>query len=377
MAIPGSHAPSSTTRAIPVRSLLADGALPFRLELVAGESGLDRTIGHPRIQKPGLALVGHFQGVEHDRIQVLGRTEISFLETMDDARRRIACLDFFKPGFACAVVTSGEPAPPELIEGAERARCALFKSPVKSSSTINAFHAFLDEQLAPRTRIHGVFIDVFGVGILLLGKSGIGKSECALELVQRGHRLVADDVVDAAMRPPDFVYGAATDLLKNHLEVRGLGVLNIKDLFGVASVRDRKRIDLVIRLLGRDEEDAWDRLGIDEEWYEILGVKIPLKRLPVRPGKNTASTVEVAARNELLRQAGHHSAREFHARLAAALGIPDPALLEPGAADVVVPAPPRMPSQTPPPSAMSSPPPPAIEGRGHGGDDGEGSGHGR
>jgi HPr kinase/phosphorylase len=376
MAIPGGHAPSNTTRAIPVRALLGEQALPFRLQLVAGEAGLDRTIAHPRIQKPGLALVGHFQGVENDRIQVLGRTEISFLETMDDARRRTACVEFFKPGFACAIVTSGESAPAELIEGAERAGCALFCAPVKSSTTINALHAFLDDQLAPRTRIHGVFIDVFGVGILLLGKSGIGKSECALELVQRGHRLVADDVVDAAMRPPDFVYGAATDLLKNHLEVRGLGVLNIKDLFGVASVRDRKRIDLVIRLLGRDEEDAWDRLGIDEEWYEILGVKIPLKRLPVRPGKNTASTVEVAARNELLRQAGHHSAREFHARLAAALGIPDPTMLETGgaASERVIPPPPRMPSQTPPPSAMSSPPPAPVDSIGGNGDDGEGSG---
>ena len=357
MAIPGSHAPTAANLEIPVRALLGAQALPFKLQLLAGSAGLDRTIGHPRIQKPGLALVGHFEGVALERVQVLGRTELSFLATMSADDRRTACLEFFTPGFACAIVTTGEHPPDELREGAEQAGCALFLSPAKSSTTINAVHAFLDDQLAPRTRIHGVFIDVFGVGILLLGRSGIGKSECALELVQSGHRLVADDVVDAALRPPDFVYGAATELLKNHLEVRGLGVLNIKDLFGVAAVRDRKRIDLVIRLLGRDEEDAWDRLGIDEEWYEILGVKIPLKRLPVRPGKNTASTVEVAARNELLRQAGHHSAREFHARLAAALGVPDPSRLAPSSLESSSdPAASRAPSQSPPPPALSTPP---------------------
>lgn len=339
MSILGGSAPVEVSpRAIPVRVLLEPGVLPFPLELLAGAQGLDRLIAHPRIQKPGLALVGHFEGVAKERVQILGQTEVSFLEKLSPEARAAACRDFFKPGFACVIVTSSSPPPVELLASAEQAGCALFRSPVKSSTTINALHALLDERLAPRTRLHGAFVDVYGVGILLLGRSGIGKSECALELVQRGHRLVADDVVECSLRPPDMVYASATELLKNHLEVRGLGVLNIKDLFGVAAVRDRKRIDLVIKLLGRDDEDDWDRLGLDEEWYEILGVRIPLKRLPVRPGKNTASTVEVAARNELLRQAGHHSAREFHARLAAALGVPDPTQLgrtesvnEPGA----------------------------------------------
>jgi len=231
---------------------------------------------------------------------------------------------FFARGFRCVIVTSTRPTPTELAAGAETASCPLFRSPMKSSTTINALHALLDDQLAARTRVHGVFVDVYGVGILLLGKSGIGKSECALELVQRGHRLIADDVVDCSLRPPDSIYGAASDLLRNHLEVRGLGVLNIKDLFGVASVRGRKRMHLVIQLMARDEHESWDRLGVDDEAYELLGVRTPLRRVPVRPGKNTANTIEVAARNELLRQAGHHSAKEFHSKLAAALGVPDP-----------------------------------------------------
>lgn len=317
-------APSSMPmpRRVTVRSLVEPGVLSVSLRVLAGADGLDREIAHPRIQKSGLGLVGHFRGVSSSRVQVLGETEVSFAEAMapGDAARAFELL--LSRGLCCVVVTV--PVPAALVQAGEAQGCPVIASSAKSSVTINALHAWLDEQLAPRTRVHGVFVDVFGVGILLLGKSGIGKSECALELVQRGHRLVADDVVDCALRPPDSIYGGATELLKNHLEVRGLGVLNIKDLFGVAAVRDRKRVDLVVRLVGREDEESWDRLGVDDEWYEILGQRIPLRRVPVRPGKNTAVTIEVAARNELLRQAGHHSALAFHARLAAALGVPEP-----------------------------------------------------
>jgi HPr kinase/phosphorylase len=322
----GVHSSLPVPRMVTVQSLTDPGALPVVFDVMAGDAGLGRTITHPRIQKSGLALVGHFQGVSTERVQILGETEMSFIEAMEPARRFAAFDAFLARGLPCVVVTAGQRPCDELVRAGDKHGCPVLRSPARSSVTINAVHAWLDDQLAPRTRVHGVFVDVFGVGILLLGKSGIGKSECALELVQRGHRLVADDVVDCMLRPPENVYGAATELLKNHLEVRGLGVLNIKDLFGVAAVRDKKRVDLVIRLVGRDDDESWDRLGIDDEWYDVLGVRIPLRRLPVRPGKNTASTVEVAARNELLRQAGHHSAREFHARLAVALGVPDPAL---------------------------------------------------
>ncbi len=312
-------------RVVTVRALAEPGALPLTLDLVAGAAGLDRVIAHTRIQKSGLALVGHFQGLSPRRVQILGETEMSFLANMGAGERRAAIDAFVSRAMPCVVVSAALSPFTELLAAGEAHGCPVLLSPARSSVTINAIHAWLDDQLAMRTRVHGVFIDVFGVGILLLGKSGIGKSECALELVQRGHRLVADDVVDCTLRPPDFVYGMATELLKDHLEVRGLGVLNIRDLFGVAAVRDKKRVDLVVRLLSYDDDESWDRLGIDDEWYDVLGVRIPMRRLPVRPGKNTASTVEVAGRNELLRRAGVHSAREFHARLARALGVPDPA----------------------------------------------------
>jgi HPr kinase/phosphorylase len=326
----GVQTSAPVARAVTVRALVQPGALSMHLELAAGASGLNREIVHPRIQKSGLALVGHFEGLSPKRVQILGETEMSFLAKMPHDARSAALDAFLSRGLSCIVVTVGLAPFAELVEAANRHGCPIVLSSERSSRTINAVHAWLDDQLAARTRVHGVFVDVFGVGILLLGKSGIGKSECALELVQRGHRLVADDVVDCTLRPPENVYGAATDLLKNHLEVRGLGVLNVRDLFGVAAVRDKKRLDLVVRLLSYDDDESWDRLGIDDEWYDVLGVRIPMRRLPVRPGKNTASTVEVAARNELLRRAGVHSAREFHARLARALGMPDPSLTPDG-----------------------------------------------
>ena len=349
-------------RPVTVRCLIEPSAMPVGLRVAAGAFGLERTVGHPRIQKSGLALVGHFEGLSPSRVQILGQTEMTFLEAMAPATRRRALEAFLGRGVCCVVVTAGIDPPAEILEASESTGCPVLVSAARSSVTINALHAFLDERLALRAQVHGVFVDVFGVGILLCGRSGIGKSECALELVQRGHRLVADDIVECSLRPPDIVYGSATELLKNHLEVRGLGVLNIKDLFGVAAVRDRKRVDLVIHLLAQEDDVPWDRLGIDDEAHEIVGVCIPLRRIPVRPGKNTASTIEVGARNELLRQAGIHSARAFHARLAEALGMPDPSA----------------PSEPPQPRALgeasNAPPPPLGAGNYGEGEGNEGGG---
>lgn len=310
-------------QSIPVKTLLAAKDLSVALELIAGDQGVNRPIAHGRIQKPGLALVGHFDGIVPSRVQILGETEISFLAKMSESERSASCEAFLSLGLSCVVVTASGGAPDALVRACRQSSVPLLRSNAKSSTTINAIHGFLDEQFAPRTSTHGVFVDVYGIGILLQGHSGIGKSECALELVQRGHRLVADDLVDFVLRPPDMLFGSATELLENHLEVRGLGVLNIKDLFGVAAVRKRKRLELVVRLVSQDEGEDWDRLGLDDEWHELLGVKVPLRRIPVRPGKNTTIVVEVAARNELLRRAGVHSAREFHQRLASVMAQKD------------------------------------------------------
>jgi HPr kinase/phosphorylase len=200
----------------------------------------------------------------------------------------------------------------------------LLSTPLMSSVFINRVTKFLEFRLAPSTTVHGVLIDVLGVGVLLLGKSGIGKSEAALDLVMRGHRLVADDIVDIRRRPPDIVFGSGSDIIKHHMEIRGLGIINIKDLFGIAAVRDTKKIELVVELVEWSPDEEYDRLGVEDLTYTILDVTIPQLRIPVRPGRNMTSIIEVAARNQLLKIQGHHSAREFQDRLNKAIAEAKP-----------------------------------------------------
>jgi HPr kinase/phosphorylase len=297
------------------RQLADDAQLAVKLRLVAGAAGLDRPIRHPRVQKSGLALAGHSFGVVPTRIQVLGETELSYLDSLGADERGDAARGFFSLGLTAVVLTrAGEPAR-ALVQSAEATGTPLFVSDSRSSRTINALHALLDDRLAPVTKLHGVLVDVYGVGLLLLGKSGIGKSECALELVLRGHRLVADDMVRCEWRPPGMVFGAPEDLLRHHLEIRGLGILNVKALFGVTSVSERKRIDVVVRLVEWNDDTEYDRLGLDEKHLSLLGTPIRELTVPVRPGRDMGTILEIAARNELLRRAGTHSARDFLARL--------------------------------------------------------------
>jgi HPr kinase/phosphorylase len=309
--------PPCTTEA-----MASDPRLGLELRLCAGKAGLSRPIRHPRVQKSGLALAGHYHGVVPTRVQVLGETELSYLDAIGGEARSMAARGFFSLGLSCVLLTrQGEPSR-GLVQAAEATSTPLFVSEARSSRTINAIHAVLDEKLAPHDQLHGVLVDVFGVGLLLLGKSGIGKSECALELVLRGHRLIADDVVRCDWRPPGMVFGAPADLLRHHIEVRGLGVLNIKDLFGVTSVRERKRIDVVVRLVEWSDSEEYDRLGIEERHYTILATPIRMLTVPVRPGRDMGSILEIAARNELLRRAGKNTAQEFLARLEGRL-VPD------------------------------------------------------
>jgi HPr kinase/phosphorylase len=332
--------------------LASDERLSVRLKRVAGEAGLARPLRHPRIQKSGLALAGHYYGVVPTRVQVLGGTELSYLDKLEPNARGAAVRAYFALGLSCVVLTRDEPHK-TLVAAAEATGTPLFVSDNRSSRTINALHALLDERLAPQTKLHGVLVDVFGIGVLLLGKSGIGKSECALELVLRGHRLVADDVVKCDWRPPGMVFGAAEDLLRDHIEIRGLGVLNVRAMFGVTAVNERKRIDLVVRLLEWSEQQAFDRLGLEDRYHHILGTPIRELVVPVRPGRDMGTILEIAARNELLRRAGSHAAKEFMQRLEGELVGPDSTVTETenttqrDAPESVVP-PASMPSADPP-----------------------------
>lgn len=310
-----------------VREIAEDPALSVELEVLGGDRGMDRLVRSPRVQKSGLALAGHFHGIETGRIQILGMTEMTYLRSLRRPQHQTAIRRFFERELCCVIVTEGERSMAEplddvasaLVATADEAETPLLLSEQRSSRTILALHTLLDERLAPRRRVHGVLVDVFEVGLLLLGSSGVGKSEVALELVMRGHRLVADDVVECHFQPPGMVFGSPADLLRHHLEVRGLGILNIKDLFGVTAVRDRKRVDVVVQLVEHEVERDVDRLGLEDRTHTVLGVNIPALSIQVRPGRDIASILEIAARNELLKQAGHHPAREFFGRLEGAL----------------------------------------------------------
>lgn len=310
-------------RTVTVGQLLEQEDLRAILELRAGEAGLDRVLTHPRIQKSGLLLVGHTRGVVPTRVQILGETEITYLESLDAATRKERIGGLYALRLSCVVVTRGVEPLPELVDGARRTGTPLVVATRRSSRAINAIHAALDRLLAPTVTLHGVLVDIHGVGVLLFGPSGIGKSECALFLVERGHRLVADDQVVLTLMPGNRVVGRPAPLLRHHMEVRGIGILNIRDLFGATAVREECEVDLAVELCPWRQDETYERLGIDEQTHDLLGVSVPKLRLPITPGRDMGVLLEVAARNQLLKQTGHHPARRFAESLAKTLGLPD------------------------------------------------------
>lgn len=311
----------TTVPAVTVSGLLGarPEAIGLPVELLAGASGLDRRITSPYIQKTGLALAGFHEYLQPGRVLIFGESEIRFLESLPEVARQFALAKSFEQNVPCLLVTSGATVPEDVISAANRAGLPLLGTTVPTAAAIGKITALLEDRLAVREMIHGVLVDVLGLGVLLAGDSGIGKSECALDLVCRGHRLVADDTVEVRRRAESIIIGSCPDLTRHHMEVRGLGLINIRDLFGVASTRTSKRIELVVQLERWDEAREYDRLGLDEEHLDLLGLKIPVIRMPVAPGRNLATLVEVAARNQLLRARGLNAARRLAARLDASL----------------------------------------------------------
>jgi HPr kinase/phosphorylase len=300
-----------------VRELLASrpDAYGLPLELLAGAEGRDRVITSPHIQKTGLALAGFHEYLKAGRVLILGESEIRYLESLDGARRVEALRLALTHDFPCLLITGGFTPPAELLAEAERARLPVLKTSIVTPTAIAKLSSLLEDSLAERTMIHAVLMDVLGLGVLIAGESGIGKSECALDLIHRGHRLVADDTVEVRRRQETILIGTCPDLTRHHMELRGLGVINVKDLFGIASTRSSKRVELVVQLERWVPTREYERLGLDEEHYEILGLRVPLIRMPVAPGRNIAILVEVAARNQLLRARGHHAARTLAEKL--------------------------------------------------------------
>ncbi len=301
-------------QSVKIAALLADDKFDLRIDLLAGEAGLDRPLTSARVQKPGLALAGFLDHLHRERLQVFGNTEMSFLATLSPEQQKAACEGLFRSDIAALCVTKNLDVPDLLKEIAEAHRIPLLRTKQLSSTFIVHVERFLDDALTASTSLHGVLLDVLGVGVLILGKSGIGKSECALDLVLRGHRLVADDIVDVKTKAGVAV-GSGSKIIEHHMEIRGLGIINIKDLFGVAAVREHKRIELVVELMEWDPTVEYERLGLEDRRFTVLDVEIPLLVLPVKPGRNMASLIEVACRNHLLKVQGHNSAIEFQEKL--------------------------------------------------------------
>jgi HPr kinase/phosphorylase len=311
----------STVPAVTVGGLLETRpeSVGLPLELLAGGRGLNRRITNPYIQKTGLALAGFHEYLHPGRVLIYGESEVRFLEGLDSATRRRALGQSFATEVPCVLITGGLEAPPDLVLEAERAGVPLLRTQVGTATAIGKLTALLEDRLAIRELIHGVLLDILGLGVLIVGESGIGKSECALDLVVRGHRLVADDTVEVRRRAASIVIGSCPELTRHHMEVRGLGLISLRDLFGVASTRSSKRVELVVQLERWDPHREYDRLGIDDTFYDLLGLRVPLIRMPVAPGRNLAILVEVAARNQLLKTRGINAARELAARLDAQL----------------------------------------------------------
>lgn len=295
----------------------------LKVQLIAGEGGIERTIAIPDINRPGLALAGYLDFFAFDRVQVMGLTEVNYMGQLDGATLRERLERVFKYEIPCFIITRGLTPTEDFIEQADRSSVPVLRSLLTTTKVVSKIIVFLDNQFSPETNLHGVLVDVYGVGVMIMGRAGVGKSECALELIERGHRLVADDVVFIRRRGDRFLYGEGSSLLRHHMEIRGLGIFDVKNVFGVGAIRNTKRIGLIVELEDWDASKEYDRVGISEDSYSILEVKLPKITVPVRPGRNIAIIVEVAALNHRLREMGLDSEKVLGERLTQALASPE------------------------------------------------------
>ncbi|CRK81454.1 HPr(Ser) kinase/phosphatase [Neobacillus massiliamazoniensis] len=287
----------------------------FQLELISGEEGINRPITTSDISRPGIEMAGYFEFYPAERIQLLGRTELSFFEELPESERALRMDRLCTDITPAIIITRGFEVPNELIEASERESVPVLRSGIKTTRLSSRLTNFLESKLAPTTAVHGVLVDIYGVGVLITGKSGVGKSETALELVKRGHRLVADDCVEIRQEDQDTLVGTSPELIEHLLEIRGLGIINVMTLFGAGAVRSNKKISLVISLENWDSKKQYDRLGLDEEKMKIIDTEITKLTIPVRPGRNIAVIIEVAAMNFRLKRMGVNAARQFTERL--------------------------------------------------------------
>jgi len=287
----------------------------FDLQIISGQEGIGRYITTSDISRPGLEMAGYFTHYPANRVQLLGKTELSFFELLPEADRRDRMMQLCSQNTPAIIISRGLEVPPELIAASNENHVPVLKTKLTTTRFSSRLTNFLESKLAPTTAIHGVLVDVYGIGVLLIGKSGVGKSETALELVKKGHRLVADDCVEIRQESENLLIGSPPPLLEHLLEIRGIGIIDIMTLFGASAVRSYKRITLVVELENWDSEKSYDRLGLDEEKMRIIDTNLTKLTIPVQPGRNVSVIIEVAAMNYRLKKMGVNAAEEFSRRL--------------------------------------------------------------
>lgn len=287
----------------------------FQLELISGEEGLHRPIITSDISRPGIEIAGFFTYYPAERIQLLGRTELSFFNHLDDNVKKERMLKLCNDETPGIIISRQLDVPKQLVIAGDERAVPIMRSQMTTTRLSSKLTNFLERRLAPTTAIHGVLVDIYGVGVLITGASGVGKSETALELVKRGHRLVADDSVEIRQEQENTIVGTAPELIQHLLEIRGLGIINVMTLFGAGAIRTHKKISLIVHLESWDPNKTYDRLGLDENKMKIIDTEIDKLTIPVRPGRNLAVIVEVAAMNFRLKRMGLNAAQQFSDRL--------------------------------------------------------------
>ena len=287
--------------------------ISLNLKCLGGRKGLSRVISSPNINRPGLALSGFFDSFAPERIQIFGQGETAYLRKLHETNSTETLKQMFEHPIPCCVFSHSLIPTEEFIKLAEIANCPVLQTSLATTEFSTRIIRVLAEIFAPRQTIHGVLVEVYGLGVLILGDSGVGKSETALELIMHGHRLVADDVVDIHCVNGNILVGTgANKIIAHHMEIRGMGIINITHLFGVGAIRDRKEIQLVVKLEEWDSKKNYDRIGMEEQCMELLGVKVPFLEVPVKPGRNIPIIIETAAMNERLKTMGYNAAKEFN-----------------------------------------------------------------
>lgn len=302
-----------------VDTLYADKREPLGLEILTPNVSLERRVEGPSLSSPGLILTGFDQRMPTGRLQVLGETELSFIRSLEEDGLGQVLTRLFAIPMPALIITKGLDVPAPLLDKAVECAVPVIRTSLKTGDFYRRLQPYLEGRFAPTTTMHGSMADVYGVGLLFVGRSGIGKSECVLDLVERGHRLVADDLVYITKRGNDVLIARGHELQRHHMEIRGIGIIDIPALFGIRSIRQQKRIEVVVQLEEWNEGDTYERTGLEADQMDILDVSLPQVTIPLNPGKNITVIAEVIAMNHLLKYSGIHSAERFNASLQAAM----------------------------------------------------------